>query len=335
MGREEDPPRIHWECPECPECREAGVIDGWRGSDDDLSAISSTGSKGSPVRAVISRTGYQLLLDELIADRECERMLYRARPHPDGVELSGSDEEFEVLTRAVAVEVNRAPTRTKRLRWSEIYDRLDPSGQGWIEAFVDVVVEELDHFDLVIGRAPVADLIRERIAIVVSQMGISEQSARQYMTEDALRELARHAAVELADEQPGANLFGQPRNIRVGIPTVGRTLAALAEAAHVRVDIRDTVGVHGALEMVSLFGQIVNERSDTACAAVSLPQAALTRSARLLEATAEMICQEAVTSYDLVPDAMAQLASMFVEDAAILRVLVAEQGTFTGPSNLS
>ena len=59
MGREEDPPRIHWEC---PECREAGVIDGWRGSDDDLSAISSTGSKGSPVRAVISRTEYQLLL---------------------------------------------------------------------------------------------------------------------------------------------------------------------------------------------------------------------------------------------------------------------------------
>jgi hypothetical protein len=87
--------------------------------------------------------------------------------------------------------------------------------------------------------------------------------------------------------------------------------------------------------MVSLFGQILNERSDTACAAVSLPQAALTRSARLLDATAEMIGQEAVTSYDLVPDAMAQLASMFVEDAAILRVLVAEQGTFTGPSNLS
>ena len=163
----------------------------------------------------------------------------------------------------------------------------------------------------------------------------SSSDERQYMTEDALRELARHAAVELGDEQAGANLLGQPRNIRVGIPTIGRTLAALAEAAHVKVGIQDTVGVHGALEMVSLFGQIVSERSDTASAAVSLPQAALTRSARLLEATAEMIGQEAVSSYDLVPDAMAQLASMFVEDAAILRVLVAERGTSTGPSNMS
>jgi len=44
------------------------VIDGWKGSDDDLSAASYIGSIGSEVRAVISRAGYQLLLDELIID---------------------------------------------------------------------------------------------------------------------------------------------------------------------------------------------------------------------------------------------------------------------------
>jgi len=310
------------------------VIDGWKWSDDDLSAISDTGSIGSPIRAVISRTGYQLLLDELITDRECERMLYRARPHPDGVELSGPEDEFEVLTCAVALEVNHASTRTRRLRWTEIYDHLDHSGQSWIGSFVDVVTDELNHFELVVGRAPVADLIRERIAMVVSQLGMSEQSARQYMTEEALRELARGAAVELSDEQPGADLFGQPRTISVGIPTIGRIVAALAEVAHVRVDNQDIVGAYGALEMVSLFGQIVSERPDTASDPVSLPQAALTRSARLLEATAELIGQGALTAYELGSDAMAQLASTFAEDAGILRVLVGEQGTSTGPSTM-
>jgi hypothetical protein len=144
------------------------------------------------------------------------------------------------------------------------------------------------------------------------------------------QELGPRVDQRFADEQPGADLFGQPRNISVGISTVGRTLAALAEAAHVRVDNQDTVGAHGVLEMVSLFGLIMSERSDTASDEVSLPQAALIRSARLLEATAEMIGKGAVTTFELASDAMSQLARMFVEDAAILRALVGEQGTSSG-----
>jgi hypothetical protein len=229
------------------------VIEGWKSSDDDLSAISETGSIRSPICAVISRTGYQLLLDELITDRECECMLYRARPHPDGVELSGTEDEFEVLTDAVAFEENHASTRTKRLRWNEIYDQLDHSGQNWIESLVDAVVDELSHFELVIERARVAVIIRERIAMVVCQSGISQQSARQYMTEDALRELARSAAVELADEQPGADLFGQPRTISVGIATIGRTVAALAEVAHVRQAAGKSLGGPAEVRMAGHF----------------------------------------------------------------------------------
>jgi hypothetical protein len=223
-------------------------------------------------------------------------------------------------------EVNHASNRSKRLRWDEIYDQLDPPTGRSIESLVDVVTDELSQFQLVIGRAPVADLIQERIAMVVSQLGISERSARQYMTEDALRELARRAAVELADEQPGADLFGQPRTITVGIPIIGRTMAALAEAGHVRIDNQDTVGAHGVLEMVSLFGQIESERSNTSDDAVLLPQAALTRSARLLEATWEMIGQGALTAPKLAPSDLAQLARTFAEDAATLRALVEEQG---------
>jgi hypothetical protein len=162
------------------------------------------------------------------------------------------------------------------------------------------------------------------------QLGISEQSARPYMTEEVLRDLARHASVELVDERPGADLFAQPRNISIGIGTIGRALAALSEAAHVRIANQDTVGAHGLLETISLFGQILSERSPTGSGdAVHPPQAALTRSARLLEATAEMMAQGAATSYDLAPTALKQLASTFAEDPAILRVLVDEQGIGT------
>ena len=224
-------------------------------------------------------------------------MLYRAQPHPDGVEVSGSEEEFVVLTDAVAFEANHASKRSKRLRWDEIYDQLEPQTEDWIGSLVDVFTDELGYFELEVGRTPVGELIREKIQRLSVKLGIFEQSARRYMTEEVLRDLARNAAVELADERPGADLFAQPRNISVGIGTIGRALAALSEAAHVRVANQDTVGAHGLLEMISLLGQILSERSATGSDdAVRLPQAALTRCARLLEATAEMMAQGAATS---------------------------------------
>jgi hypothetical protein len=152
------------------------------------------------------------------------------------------------------------------------------------------------------------------------------------MTEEVLRDLARDAAVELADERPGADLFAQPRNIGIGIGTIGRTLAALSEATHVRVASKDTVGAHGLLEMISLLGQILSQRSAAHSEdEVQFPQAAVTRCARLLEATAEMMTEGAATAYELTPPALKQLASTFAEDSAILRMLVDEQGT--GSSN--
>lgn len=211
------------------------MIDGWTGSDVDLSTVSDIGSIGSEVRKVISRAGYQLLLDELIIDQDCERILYRARPHPDGVELSGPEDDFDVLMDAVSSEANHAIKRLQRHRWNELYDQLDPQTEDSIEALVDVFADELSLFELVVGRAPVGELIRERIAAVAAQLGVSERTARRYTTDEVLRDLARDAAVELADERPGADLFAQPRNIGVGIGTIGRTLAALSEAAHVRV----------------------------------------------------------------------------------------------------
>jgi hypothetical protein len=91
--------------------------------------------------------------------------------------------------------------------------------------------------------------------------------------------------------------------------------------------------------MVSLFGQIVTELSGTSTGTgtgtVFLPQAALTRSARLLETTAEMIGQGNFVSSELAPGAMSELALMFAEDAETLRALVSDHGIGAGPSIIS
>jgi len=85
--------------------------------------------------------------------------------------------------------------------------------------------------------------------------------------------------VQLADEQPGASLHGQPRIIPVTLQTIGRTTAALAEAAHVRVLNSDVVGAHGALEVISLLGLFLHELPTIPTGPIDLPQAALTRGA--------------------------------------------------------
>jgi hypothetical protein len=201
-----------------------------------------------------------------------------------------------------------------------------------MERSTDVVLDELSSFDLVVARPQLAELVRQRLAAVATGLGISEQSARRYVDDESLRGLARQAALELAVEQPGADLHGQPRTIPVPLGTLGRTIAALAEAGHVMVTNADAVGANGALDLISLLGQILHERPDPAIGPVLLPQAALARAARLMEATAEMLRQGASVATNLPAGSAPTLAAALVRDASTLRALVSEHGTSPGPS---
>jgi hypothetical protein len=196
----------------------------------------------------------------------------------------------------------------------------------------DVVLDELSSFGLVVARPQVAELVRQRLAAVATGLGTSEQSARRYVDEQSLRGVARQAALELAIEQPGADLHDQPRTIPVPLGTVGRTIAALAEAGHVRMANADPVGVNGALDLISLVGQILYERPEPAIGPVMLPQAALARAARLMEATAEMLRQGGVVTPGLQADSAPSLGAALARDASVLRGLVSEHGESPGPS---
>jgi hypothetical protein len=332
VERRDVPSQIRWEC---PACGEAGVIDGWQGLSDDLSAFSQSDEGGGAISVVVPEKAYQLLLDELVRDPECERVLYGARPHHDGVEPWGNEEDFEELMGAVAAEANHSPSRNRQRRFDDVYACLDAGSRSRLEQSTDVVEDELARFELFASRAHITELVRHELATVAKEHGITEQSAWRFLTEENLRELARQAAVKVADEQPGAELFDQPRTIPASLQTIGRSIAALAEAAQVRMLNADSVGVDGSLQILSLIGQLLHALPAAPPGPVFLPQAALTRSARLLEATAQMIREGAVMSSDIPADAVAALAEAFAQDASTLRALVGEHGTSTGPLPIS
>ena len=188
MERQDLPSRILWECPACDE---AGVIDGWQGSLDDLSVLSESDKGGGLVQVVIPEKAYQLLLDEIALGQGCERLLYRARPRPEGVELSGNEDDFEQLIGVVAFQANHSATRARQRRWRAICNCLRPPARSWLENSTDVVIDELASFGLVSLRVHVTELIRDRLATVMKALDITEQSARRYLEEEDLRELAR------------------------------------------------------------------------------------------------------------------------------------------------
>ena len=187
VERQDLPSRILWQCPACDE---AGVIDGWQGSVDDLSALSESSEGGHRVQVVIPEKAYQLLLDEIPLGQGCERLLYRARSHLEGVEISGNEDDFEQLIGVVAFNADRSGTRARQRRWRAIDSCLRPRSLNWLERSTDVVIDELASFGLVSLRAHVTELIRDRLATVMEALDITEQSARRYLEEEDLRELA-------------------------------------------------------------------------------------------------------------------------------------------------
>ena len=80
---------------------------------------------------VVPEKTYRIRLDALVLDQGCERVLYGARPHPDGVELSGNPADFEELMSAVAFEANHETTRSRQRRWDDVYACLDPGSCNW------------------------------------------------------------------------------------------------------------------------------------------------------------------------------------------------------------
>jgi hypothetical protein len=201
----------------------------------------------------------------------------------------------------------------------------------WIERSVDTFHDELASFGLDAPRQTVAAGIRGHLRSVAERLGVAEQSARPYLSDEVLRYLARELAIGLADEQPGADLTTQPRNVPTPLASFGQTIAALAEAGRVRARGDDPDDPDDIFQLISLLGSLLS-RAPGPKGDVSLPQAALTRSARYLEATVELVQIRKTDAPDIPGAFSPSVVDAFARDASVLRGLVMEHGLRNGPS---
>jgi len=330
VERKEVPSSIEWGC---PACGEGGRIDGWQEGQDDLSSLERPSLAHEALRRlVLPEAAYPLLLEEESFDSGCARMVYAATVTRDGVLLSGTEEELAALSEVAAAWAEDEPSPSRRRRWRQLGQSLEPRRRTWLEQSTDVMVGELDALGLSAPPAQLGAMIQKTLTEVAENLGISESSARRYLDAERLRGLAQEAALQLAQEQPGADLYGLPRTIPVSLGLLGRAVSALAEAARIRVLNGDEPGAQGALELLSLLGQILHEAPGAQLGPIRLPQAALTRAGRVLEASAEIVTAGGAVGPELPTGTGAHLARAFLADAKSLRALVSEHGTSAGPT---
>jgi hypothetical protein len=75
------------------------------------------------------------------------------------------------------------------------------------------------------GGVPVfrlpGDLITDRVRAVAAVVRVTEATARTYLDDETVKDMARRMLFEFAGEQPGADLLQVPRTVRLPLVLVG------------------------------------------------------------------------------------------------------------------
>ena len=104
----------------------------------------------------------------------------------------------------------------------------------WLDNKIDVFLEELAASGMHLDRQRAGELITGQVRAVAALMRVTEATARTYIDDKTIKEMARRMLFEVAGERPGADLMEAPRTVSLPLALVGITVAALAEAMQVR-----------------------------------------------------------------------------------------------------
>jgi hypothetical protein len=201
----------------------------------------------------------------------------------------------------------------------------------WLDDRVDVLLAALDEYGMDTSTVAAAELILERVEWVAAHMQVTPATARRYLTDEAVRDLARTVVVTVADEAPGADVLASPRTAAVPIPVLGRCIAGLSEAIVLRLAERDDLDhirttTAQLAQALSALGQLIadgHSTSDTvagiAGSVVLAPLALLNRAARYLQAAAAIVRDEGALPDRSDAAHAAQLADTFETDALAMR----------------
>jgi len=104
----------------------------------------------------------------------------------------------------------------------------------WLDDKIGVFLEEFAASGMHLDRQGAGELITGQVRAVAALMRVTEATARSYLGDEIIKDMARRMLFEVAGERPGAGLLAAPRTVPPPLALVGITVAALAEAMQVR-----------------------------------------------------------------------------------------------------
>src|SRR5919106_2979394 len=206
-------------------------------------------------------------------------------------------------TRGVTGRLHRGAQHSARpdrptppaLRWRVEWKPSSVPRRTWLDDKADVLLGELSASGMHLDRRHAAELITERVRAVAAAMSVTEPTARRYLDDETLRDMARRMLFEFVDEQPGADLMQVPRTVPMSLILVGTTIAALAEAMQIRAAnepadrLRHVVATYG--QTLSGLGQITAQGASGQVShsqEIMFPPALLRRAARYISNAADL-----------------------------------------------
>ncbi|MGH3220138.1 MAG: hypothetical protein ACRDPY_15775 [Streptosporangiaceae bacterium] len=192
----------------------------------------------------------------------------------------------------------------------------------WLDSKTDVLLEELAASSMHLDRQRAGELIAERVRAVAALMRVTEATARTYLDDETVKDMARRMLFDVVGERPGADLIEAPRTVPLSLALVGITVAALAEAMQVRAaneppgHLGDVITTYA--QTLSGLGQItagaaLKQAGDPA--EILFPPALLRRAARYISGAADLAANGGELPDGIPETARSQLAANLRRDA--------------------
>ena len=192
----------------------------------------------------------------------------------------------------------------------------------WLDSKIDVFLEELAASGMHLDRQHAGELIAGQVRAIAALMRVTEATARTYLDDEIVKDMARRMLFEVAGERPGADLMEAPRTVPLPLALVGITVAALAEAMQVRAanEPPDRLGdvITTYAQTLSGFGQITADAAPKQAgnpAEILFPQALLRRAARYISGAADLAASGGKLPDGIPETARSQLAATLRRDA--------------------
>jgi len=173
-----------------------------------------------------------------------------------------------------------------------------------------------------LDRQRAGELITGQVRAVAALLRVTEATARTYLGDEIIKDMARRMLFEVAGERPGADLMEAPRTVPLPLALVGIAVAALAEAMQVRAaneppdHLGDVITTYA--QALSGLGQITAGAAAEQAgnpALILFPPALLRRAARYISGAADLAANGGKLPAGVPETARSQLAAILRRDA--------------------